>query len=593
MRTHHFHALCVRITFTLYALSNQSIETGVFPQCWKVAHVCPIYKNGDRSLPSNYRPVSLLCTPAKVMERVVFKHLYNHFYDNNIITPLQSGFIPGDSTTNQLTFLYDTFCQALDAGKEVRVVFCDISKAFDRVWHAGLLHKLQAAGVLGNLLRWFNSYLTNRKQCVVLPGVQSKWNYVRAGVPQGSILGPLLFLLYINDIVMDIGSNIRLFADDTSVYIIVDDPVAAAELLNLDLDKITKWAKEWLVKFNPNKTESLLISRKSNRLFHPPLSMLDQQITDVESHKHLGIYLSNDCTWHKHIEYIKEKAWNRINVMRKLKYELDRQSLETIYLTFIRPVLEYANVVWDNCTHYEKEELEKIQNEAARIVTGTTKLVSIHALYEEIGWDTLDSRRRKHKLTLFYKMYTNQTPPYLSTLVPPSVNTFSEYSLRNSNDTQTVHARTTLYYNSFLPSTVREWNNLPLECRNSESVNSFKRSINESSVIVPKYYNSGKRRFQVLHTRLRTNCSALNNDLFLKRICDSPHCRCGAIENAFHFFLNCPQYARQRADLIHNVSQHITASLRVLLFGDSTLSTQTNTTIFEAVHKYTRDSKRF
>ena len=148
--------------------------------------------------------------------------------------------------------------------------------------------------------------------------------------------------------------------------------------------------------------------------------MLDQQITDVESHKHLGIYLSNDCTWHKHIEYIKEKAWTRINVMRKLKYELDRQSLETIYLTFIRPVLEYANVAWDNCTHYEKVELEKIQNEAARIVTGTTKLVSIHALYEEIGWDTLDSRRRKHKLTLFYKMYTNQTPPYLSTLVPPT-----------------------------------------------------------------------------------------------------------------------------------------------------------------------------
>ena len=238
----------------------------------------------------------------------------------------------------------------------------------------------------------------------------------------------------------DIGSNIRLFADDTSVYIIVDDPVAAAELLNLDLDKITKWAKEWLVKFNPNKTESLLISRNIYRPFHPPLSMLDQQITDVESHKHLGIYLSNDCTWHKHIEYIKEKAWNRINVMRKLKFELNRQTLETIYLTFFRPVLENAN---------KKEELEKIQNEAARIVTGTTKLVSIHALYEETGWDTLDSRRRKHKLTLFYKMYTNQTPPYLSTLVPPSVNTFSEYSLRNSNDTQTIHARTTLYYNSF------------------------------------------------------------------------------------------------------------------------------------------------
>ena len=127
----------------------------------------------------------------------------------------------------------------------------------------------------------------------------------------------------------------------------------------------------------------------------------------------------------------------------------------------------------------------------------------------------------------------------------------------------------------------------------SLTVNTFKCSINERSVIVPKYYNSGKRRFQILHTRLRTNCSALNNDLFLKRICDSPYCRCGAIENAFHIFLNCPQYARQRADLIHIVSQHITVTLRVLLFGDRTLFTQTNTTILEAIHKYIRDSKRF
>ena len=178
----------------------------------------------------------------------------------------------------------------------------------------------------------------------------------------------------------DIGSNIRLFADDTSVYTIVGDPVAAAELLNLDLDKITKWEKEWLVKFNPKNTESLLMSCKINPPFHLPLSMLDQQITDVESQKHLGIYLSNDCTWHKHIEYIKEKAWNRINVLQKL-----------IYVTFSRPVLDYANVVWDNCMHYEKEEVEKIQNEAAKIVTATTKLDSIHALYGEIGWDTLNS----------------------------------------------------------------------------------------------------------------------------------------------------------------------------------------------------------
>ena len=139
----------------------------------------------------------MLNSEDKVIERLVFKHLYNHLRDNNILTSLQSGFIPGDSTVNQLTYLYNVFCQALDSGKEVRAVFCDISKAFDRVWHAGLLLKLQAAGVSGKVLAWFKSYLSDRRQRVVIPGATSDWASIRAGVPQGSILGPLLFLVYI------------------------------------------------------------------------------------------------------------------------------------------------------------------------------------------------------------------------------------------------------------------------------------------------------------------------------------------------------------------------------------------------------------
>ena len=123
-----------------------------------------------------------------------------------------------------------------------------------------------------------------------------------------------------------------------------------------------------------------------------------------------GIYIASDCSWHKHIEYVKSKAWSRINVMRKFKYTLDRKSLETIYIYFVRPVLEYADVVWDNCTQQEKHEIEKIQLEAARIATGTTKLVSVQKLYDEIGWETLDVRRRKHKLVLFYKMYNDIAP---------------------------------------------------------------------------------------------------------------------------------------------------------------------------------------
>ena len=162
-------------------------------------------------------------------------------------------------------------------------------------------------------------------------------------------------------------------------------------------------------------------------------------------HKHLGTNLSHDCSWHQHIAYIKEKTWCRINVMRTLKFSLDRKPLETTYIAFIRPLLEYADVIWDNCTQYEKNELEKIQIEAARITTGAFKLVPINNLYKKNCCDTLQKRHDDHKLTLFYKMYNNISPGYLSSLIPQQVDAISRYNLRNSNDLQTIRAETCLY----------------------------------------------------------------------------------------------------------------------------------------------------
>ena len=241
----------------------------------------------------------------------------------------------------------------------MKAVFCDISKAFDRVWHRGLLFKLEPIGVSDSLLSWFKSYLADRKQRVVLPGAVSAWKYIKAGVPKGSILGPLLFLIYINDIVVDIHSSIRLFADDTSLYIIVDNPHQAANLLNADLAKIHLWASRWLVSFNPSKSESLTLSRKQDKPLHPPLNMAQLNINESTSHKHLGLIFSDDGSWHEHIDHVKAKSWFRLNVMRKLKFQLDRKSLEIIYTSFIRPLLEYSNVVLDNCTQYESNDLEK------------------------------------------------------------------------------------------------------------------------------------------------------------------------------------------------------------------------------------------
>ena len=173
----------------------------------------------------------------------------------------------------------------------------------------------------------------------MLPGANSDWTSIKAGVPQGSILGPLLFLLYINDIVENINSSIRLFADDTSLNIMVDNPTEAATLLNSDLSKIHQWATKWLVKFNPAKSESVIFSRKHNKPYHPLFVLLNQkQVTEVSSHMHLGLVFSNDCSWHLHLDYIKTKAWSRINIMHKLKFKLDRRSLQTIYFSFICPL---------------------------------------------------------------------------------------------------------------------------------------------------------------------------------------------------------------------------------------------------------------
>ena len=173
------------------------------------------------------------------MERCVHKELFNYINDNKLLTPFLSGFVAGDSTTFQLLHTYHMFCEAVDSGREVRVVFCNISKAFDRVWHRGLIHKLRGMGCSGKLLTWFSSYLSNRRQLVVYNGQTSEWTFVQAGVPQGSILGPLLFFIYINDIVNELHASVRLFADDTSLYIIVNKPNTAAITLNHDLNFIS------------------------------------------------------------------------------------------------------------------------------------------------------------------------------------------------------------------------------------------------------------------------------------------------------------------------------------------------------------------
>ena len=321
--------------------------------------------------------------------------------------------------------------------------------------------------------------------------------------------------------------------------------------------------------------------------------MSNSLIPSVDSHKHLGVFFSNDCSWHDHIDFIKEKAWKRINVMKRLKFQLDRKSLQIIYFSFIRPIIEYADVVWDNCTQYEKSELEKVQHEAARIVTGCTKLVSINHLNSESGWESLENRRLKHKLILFYKMQNDGTPEYLSSLIPETVGQASQLNLRNSDDYRNVACRTVQYSKSFIPSVIDAWNLLSQEVKDAESIDSFKCLLNRDKPKPNKLFLYGERRVQVLHARLRNDCSSLNQHLFSRSIIDSPLCRCGISETTNHYLMICPLFSTQRRVLFDTLSPITNCRLKTLLYGDDNLSMELNETIFLAVHAFISSTKRF
>ena len=213
---------------------------------------------------------------------------------------------------------------------------------------------------------------------------------------------PLLFLIFINDIVKNIGASIRLFADDTSLYIVLETPNTAAMILNSDLHNISDWADFWLVNFNAAKTLSMVISRKVNKPIHPPLFMNNTQINETQTHKHLGITFSSSCLWPDHIGTICAKAWIRLNLTRAFKFRVSRNSLKHMYISFIRPLLDYYNSVWDNSSSEMKKKLDAIHIEATRIITGATKICSIDKLLTDLGWESLQSRRDKHKLVIFF-----------------------------------------------------------------------------------------------------------------------------------------------------------------------------------------------
>lgn len=528
-----------------------------------------------------------------LLKELTISTLFFLFVDNSLLYAYQSWLLPGLSTVHHLIEVIHHTCIALENYESSCLVFCDISKAFDRVWHKGLILKLEKYGISGDLLLWFENYLFMRNQKVFINGRYSSLKYISAGVPQGSVLGPLLFLLYINDITDNLTSMARLFADDTSLSFSSADVAEIEQVMNADLRVLNDWAKKWLVTFHPQKTEVMLISNIFND-YNLQLVFDNNILNIVQHHKHLGVIMSSNNKWNQHIDSIIDSASKQIGFLRKLKYKLSKDTLDKLYCTYIRPLLEYASEVWDGCSVTDSIRLEKVQLHAARIVTGMPIFSSLNALYSETGWNTLDERRKMKKLILLYRIINNEAPSYLSDLLPNTVGVYTQYNLRNSSNFEIPFARLCSYDNSFFPSTLKLWNELPLHVRNSSSLVQFKNSVRKEVVKPPNYLYVGHRKYNILLTRLRHRCSSLNSDLYNVNIISFSNCNCGALtENAYHFFFECPLYASQREILFQSLNPGYDITLDLLLYGNDLFDCENNKNLVLAVLNYIKNTRRF
>ena len=288
---------------------QQSLEEGITPGDWKKANVAPVFKKGSRSLPSNYRPISLTSIPCKILEHIISSQINRHLAEHDGLSNLNHGFRRGMSCDSQLLLLSQDILGALELGQRVDMVILDFTRAFDKVPHDLLLQKLSHHGITGNIHKWITSWLLNRTQVVQVDGAKSDSVNVTSGVPQGSVLGPLLFLIFINDIHCNISSQLRLFADDTLVYRVIESDQDYQTLQN-DLNKLTEWAKLWGMEFNVDKCYVMHIMSKYKKRHEVciPYQMLGKDLTRVTNNPYLGVLFNENMSSSPHIQSTVAKA---------------------------------------------------------------------------------------------------------------------------------------------------------------------------------------------------------------------------------------------------------------------------------------------
>ena len=517
--------------------------------------------------------------------------MYNFFVDNELLSKHQSSFRPGDSTIYQLLAITDEIFESFESNAETRAAFLDISKAFDKVWHEGLLFKLKRSGINGQLHALILDYLNNRKQRVVLNGMESSWESINSGVPQGSVLGPLLFLIYINDLTDNISSNMRLFADDSSLFIKVRNIEDTQEQLTSDLDKITNWAWQWKMEFNPDINKQaieVIFSHKKKKPVHPPLFFNGIPVKRETYTKHLGVFLDQRLTFRKHIEEKIKKANQGLGLLKFLSKYTTRPVLDKMFKMYVRPHLDYGDVIYHDQIKESMQLLESVQYQAALIVTGCWKGSSRIKVYKDLGWESLSDRRHFRRLSIFYQIKNDLAPKYLADRVRDTpINVTKRYS------------------NSFFPYCNTHWDTLDASIKEAPTLPQFKSALlKKIRPLRRSYFNVtdkvGLRRLAQLRVGLSDLRDHRKNHHFLN--CPISTCACSqGNETTEHFLLECNKYFTERIVLMTSLSQALPNTdlttfpslSNVLLYGSVNFSFYTNTNILNATVTYIKSSKRF
>ena len=467
----------MQITPSLRALFNKSLNVGVLPDEWKLANVVPVHKHGEKSYVEHYRPISLLPIISKVLERCILNNIKYHVYEQ--ISQCQNGFVPRKSCITQLVEVLEHIGRELDRGKQIDVLYLDMSKAFDKVSHAKLLDRIRQFGFGGKILEWFRSYLSNRRQRTTISGITSKTLPVTSGVPQGSILGPLLFLLYEDHLSNSVrNSTIATFADDTKIFRTINSD-ADALALQKDLKNFEDNSKYVNLTLNASKCEVLRVTRKHNKIIYPYKLSCGTILTSTVCERDLGILTSPDLTWSKHINHQCNKANKTLGYVRRSTLDIKSITVRrTLYLSLIRAQLCYGSQIWAPQTVTTIQQAEQLQRRATKFILNLPfrcdtiykdRLLQLDIIPLSYWHEYLD-------MVFFFKLI-HGIISINNNLLPSPVNIkkVTRSSSPNNLSLVTTRCKTTTYQKSYLSRSTRLWNSLLKELTgNNFSLNKFK-----------------------------------------------------------------------------------------------------------------------